>query len=370
MNMNENIIMKMVENRTVDNKLSYEVFDKIFSFLPLEEQYKVTDVLAAHGIELMDEDDLSLAYIVEFIDEGDSGEIRPLYDNNIFGGNDPRLFPSSAKKGAYWANEMLAKAAQEGNEEAMEKLFQDNERLVWDMVYKYNRIRGNKLTEEDLFMEGVQGLMKAVKRFDYSRGWKFSTYAEWWIRQAIYRAIQNNGYTIRIPVHKQDQIRKVMLAYNEMCDLGVTPGERIPAIVNALTEKGYSISEKQVMECIRLRDHVQGCVSLNAAVGEDSESELADFVPAADRSANPESLLDQIALKYDMQGIISQLNTRERMIIVQRFGLDGLGIRTLEDVGRDMGVTRERMRQIEKKALRKLHSYARRAQMEEYLMAQ
>lgn len=364
MKINENIVLSMVAPHVVDNALTYDKFDELFAMLSRPEQYSVTDLLAAHNIELRDaEDDPDQAYVTELT--ADTAD-QPLFDNSIFGGNDPMIITDALKKGAPRMNEILAKAAQEGNEEALERLYLDNKGLVMQWARKYAKMYGSCLTEEDLFMEGVHGLLKAVDRFNYDLGWKFSTYAEWWIRQAIFREIENNGTVIRIPVHKKEQIRKVMRIYNDLCCRGVPSGERIQAVVKALEDTAHPVSESQVMECIQLHVYVEGCTSLDMPMNDDSDSVLGDFIPA-DMKDNPEVLLEQACMKSDVMDVVHTLTSREEQVIIKRYGLDGLGRRTLEEVGREMSVTRERIRQIEANALRKLRHPSRSRLLKDYL---
>ena len=341
MKMNENVILNLVSNCTAGNTLTYDAFDTLFSMLSRDEQYKVTDVLAAHGIELVDADDgMARAFAAEFT-----------VDGAVFGGNDPLAF-AGAKKNGGRMNELLAKAAQEGSQEALDQLFRDNDRLVWDVVRRYNGMYGNCLTEEDLFQVGNLGMMKAVKMFRYDLGYKFSTYALWWIRQMVIREIENNGRTIRVPVHKQEQIRRVMKVYNDQYHRSLPSMQRILAVTKTLEEKGYPMTEDQVIECIQLREYVMGCTSLDMPVNEEGDTFLGDLIP--DEKENPEVLLDRIALKSDLMEALSTLTPREEKIIMERFGLDGMGARKLEEIAKDYGLTRERIRQIEQKALRKL----------------
>ena len=357
MKINENVIMNMVAPHTADNTLTYDAFDNLFSMLSRDEQYKVRDVLAAHGIDLVDaDDDMARAYITEFN-----------VDGSVFGGNDPLAFSCAMKNGGRM-NELLARSAQAGNKDALDQLFRDNDKLVWDVVRRYTGMYGNCITEEDLFQAGADGMMTAVRRFNYDLGYKFSTYALWWIRQAVIREIENTGHTIRVPVHKQEQVRRVMKVYNDMYQRGVPTVERIPAVVKALAEAGRPMTEDQVIECIQLRDNVMGCTSLDMPIGEDSDSVLGDFIPA-DRKDDPENLLDQICMRSDLMDALHTLSFREKEIIMQRFGLDGMGPRTLEEIAKDYGVTRERIRQIEAKALRKLRHPSRSKKLKDWLEA-
>lgn len=356
MKFNEQAILNLVQSHTTDNALTWETFDRLFSFLSGDEKDTVADILASRGISLegMD-DDMAQAFAAEFT-----------VDNSAFGGNDPLVFSVAGKKGGSRMNELLARAAQAGNKDAMDQLLRDNDRLVWDVVRKYTGMCGTCLTKEDLYQAGVLGMMKAVERFNYDLGYKFSTYALWWIRQAILREVENNGRTIRVPVYKQEQVRKVMRVYNRMFHQKAPTVQRISAVVKALEELGYPQSEEQVIECIQLNDFVMGCVSLDMPVGEDGDSVLGDFV-AADRKDNPETLLTKMCLKSDLMEVMGTLKSREVRVLIERYGMDGMGERTLEDIGKEMGVTRERIRQIEAKAIRKLQHSSRSRRLRDYL---
>lgn len=355
---NENVILNMVAPYTADNTLTFDAFDKLFSMLSGDEQDMVTDVLAAHGIALVDaDDDMTMAFATEFT-----------VDGSVFGGNDPRVYTGVMKNGNGRMNELLAKSAQEGNSDALDQLFRDNKRLIWDIVRKYNGMYSGCLAEEDLFQAGADGMMTAVVRFNYHLGYKFTTYATNWIRQRIIREIENYGYTIRIPVHKQQQIRRVMKIYNELYYKGMCTVDRIPAVVKALTEMGHPMTEDQVIECVQLREHVMGCTSLDMPIQEDGDALLGDFIPA-DRKDNPENLLEQICLKDDINKTLKTLTPREEKVIRLRYGLDDGCARTLEEVGKAFNVTRERIRQIEAKALRKLRHPSRSRMLKDYLEA-
>ena len=338
MKINENVILNMVSSHIADNTLTFDVFDSLFYMLSRDEQYKVTDFLAAKGIELVDADD----------DLSGACDTESAMDGSLFGGNDPLAFDGVMNKGAALNNELLARAAQAGNEDAKSKICTSNWNLVRNIVRRYTGMYGISLTADDLEMAGMCGMLKAVERFNYDLGWKFTTYAEWWIRQAVTREIANHGYTIRIPVHKQDQIRKVCRAYHDMYRGGMPSVERV-----AKTAEVLGLSETDVMECLQLKDHVLGCTSLDMPIGEEGDSVLGDFIPA-DRKDNPEHLLDQICMRSDLMDALHTLMPKEEDIIIRRFGLNGMGSRTLEEVAKDYGVTRERIRQIEAKALRKL----------------
>ena len=357
MKINENVVLNMVAPHTADNTLTFDAFDNLFSMLSRDELDKVTDVLAAHGIDLVDaDDDMARTCAAGFT-----------VDGTVFGGNDPLIFAGAMKKNGGRMNELLVKAAQEGSGEALDQLFRDNDRLVWDVVRRYNGMYGNCLTEDDLFQAGACGMMKAVEMFRYELGYKFSTYALWWIRQAVIREIENNGYTIRVPVHKQDQVRRVMRVYSDLYHRGVPTMQRIPAVMKALEDMGRPMTEDQVSECIQLREYVMGCTSLDMPVNEEGDIFLGDLIP--DEKENPEAVLERIMLRSDLMEVLQTLTSREQQILTERFGLDGMGCRTLEEIGAEMNLTRERIRQIEAKALRKLSHSSRSRKLKDWLEA-
>ena len=359
MKINENIVLSMVAPHVVDNAITYDKFDELFAMLSRSEQYGVTNLLAAHNIELRDaDDDLAQAFATELT--ADTAD-QPLFDNSVFGGNDPAACSWLQMRRGFLSNEQLAKATHAGNEDALNVLCGQNQKLVMKYAVRYTGVYGNNLTTEELISAGNVGLMKAIERFDENLGYAFSTYAVWWIRQAIFREIANNGFTIRIPVHMHEKIHKITRMESELAHKGLTTLERIAEIAKALGN-----SEDQVMECILLRQQVMRCASLDMPVDEESDTVLGNFIPA-DQKDNPEAMLDEIALKTDLDALLDKLNFRERMVIEARFGLDGMGLRRLEEIGRELGVTRERVRQIETKALRKLRAYADRAHLNEYL---
>ncbi|MCL2741060.1 MAG: RNA polymerase sigma factor RpoD [Oscillospiraceae bacterium] len=354
------ILKDLVDKGKAKGMLTYKEILDAFDEVELEPEQieKIYEAIDGMGIEIMG--DMEAATEDEAQPQGSPGADED-FDISVPEGistDDPvRMYLKEIGKVALLTADdeiELAKRMEKGDMSAKKRLAETNLRLVVSIAKRY---LGRGMQFLDLIQEGNLGLIKAVDKFDYKRGYKFSTYATWWIRQAITRAIADQARTIRIPVHMVETINKLIRVSRSLLqDLGRDP---LPEEI----AKEMSLSVEKVRDIMKIS---QDPVSLETPIGEEEDSHLADFIPDDDAPAPAEAAAFTL-LKEQLLGVLDTLTAREEKVLKLRFGLeDGRG-RTLEEVGKEFNVTRERIRQIEAKALRKLRHPSRSKKLRDYL---
>ena len=371
--MNEQLIISMAEPYVKDGSITYDQFENIYSFLSLKEKYEITDILYRNSIDLVDKEeqidndtfvleaDLEETEIDEYVEESDD-EFSILYDSGLFkDSNYDTEVPESLviNRNVKQSNEILCTLIQQGNLQAAQDLCVKNHRLVAKYALAYTKKFKHHLDFEDLQQVGFMGLLRAAQKFDIKMGFSFSTYAVWWIKQAITREIMDSGYTIRIPKHMMERINRVNAASSKYIDC--TYKEKIQNIAEEL-----DMTEEQVRECIILQNNYLTCPSLNTPVGDDMENELGDLVSAEDE-LSVEDIVAAKDLSRCLDEELSLFSEREQQVLRMRYGFDDGIPRTLEYVGQHLGVTRERIRQIEERAIRRFKLHSRMKKLEDFI---
>ena len=356
---------KMVKEVVKDVKKSKTITEKDFTerlIKPYNLQGKAVDQLVQefedNGISIVDEKGDPSKLALKKQKDVEKAELKDMSAPSSVRMNDPvRMYLKEIGRVPLLNADQeiaLAKRIESGDEEAKQELAEANLRLVVSIAKRYV---GRGMSFLDLIQEGNMGLMKAVDKFDYRLGFKFSTYATWWIRQAITRAIADQARTIRIPVHMVETINKLIRTSRHLLQqLGREPSPEEIA-------KEMEISVEKVMEIQKI---AQDPVSLETPIGEEDDSHLGDFIPD-DESPAPQDSAAYTLLKEQLEEVMSTLTPREAKVLKLRFGLEDGKARTLEEVGREFKVTRERIRQIEAKALRKLRHPSRSKRLKDYM---
>ena len=355
--LNELVEKGKVKGSLSQNEILEAMEDEDFDFDQLDRIY---EELEKNGIEVTGYMDIGdLKDIESEIEQLDSAEdmVAALTEANVVVDDPVRMYLKEIGRVPLLESEEeheLAKRMAEGDENAKKRLVEANLRLVVSIAKRYV---GKGMFFLDLIQEGNLGLIKAVDKFDYEKGYKFSTYATWWIRQAITRAIADQARTIRIPVHMVETIHKVSRASRQLLqENGREPtAEEIAKVLNMSPEK--------VREIMKV---AQDPVSLETPIGEEEDSHLGDFIPDEDSPA-PAEAAAQAMLREQLIEVLRTLTPREEQVLTLRFGLEDGRPRTLEEVGKVFNITRERIRQIEAKALRKLRHPSRSKRLKDYL---
>ncbi|MBQ6680162.1 MAG: RNA polymerase sigma factor RpoD [Lachnospiraceae bacterium] len=343
-----------VNNYFKDVHLSADQAEEVMAYL----ESKKVDVLSILGDEQIPEE--------VFLDDGDDlgvGEDEEIDLDNIellegVGTGDPvRMYLKEIGMVPLLSAEeetRLAELKSQGDEAAKQRLIEANLRLVVSIAKRYT---GRGMNFLDLVQEGNLGLIKGVEKFDYTKGYKLSTYATWWIRQSVTRALADQARTIRVPVHMVETINKMSKMQRKLTlELGYEPS--VSELANAL-----ELPESKVMEIMQI---AREPASLETPIGEEDDSNLGDFV-ADTNTVTPELNVENVMLREEIDALLADLKERERQVIILRFGLADGHPRTLEEVGKEFNVTRERIRQIEAKALRKLRNPVRSKRIRDFL---
>ncbi len=357
-----NAFTKFVEKGKASGTLTAQEIDNLIVELDLDvdEFEKLNEMIEAANINIVDDisaEALSgLSLEVDLPKETDAADTIAVNENAAM--DDPvKVYLKEIGTIPLLSGEeeqVLAMRISEGDEEAKKKLAEANLRLVVSIAKRYV---GRGMQFLDLIQEGNLGLIKAVDKFDYNKGFKFSTYATWWIRQAITRAIADQARTIRIPVHMVETINKVKKAKSQL--LHLNGHEPTPEEISEYLE----MSVDKVREILRV---AQDPVSLETPIGEEEDSHLGDFIPDEEALA-PADAASMSLLKEQLAEVLKTLTPREEKVLSLRFGLQDGNPKTLEEVGKEFNVTRERIRQIEAKALRKLRHPSRSKKLKDFL---
>ena len=334
--MNTDYIMKLIEPHLNGKELTYEAFDKIFNMMSRREQYAIADILATKGIELTDE--FSCESSVAPKDDDISDEVF----------NDDIIKQS---------NEVLCALIKEGNAQARQDLCKNNAGLVAKEAQSCCKRWNHDLESDDLMQAGMIGLLRATEKFNANLGYKFSTYATWWIRQAIMREIYDKGFTIRVPVHVFDRINKFLdTSHRLLIELS-----REPNLEEIAERLMISLEEAKFLRSLA---QLRSKISLDMPINEDGDTTFGDMID--DEHYDLEQEVIKICLLEELNAQLKTLKPREAEVIRLRYGIDDGYARTLQEIGQMFGLTRERIRQIEEKALNQLRHHSRSKKLRDF----
>lgn len=332
-------ILSEIQNCLINNQLTYDEFEKIFGELEKFRQYEVVNILSEINIELVDE--------------------RTLQEKNFPAESLP-LIPRKAGE-IKSSNNALIALVQKGDLQALRDLCVKNCGLVNKYVYKYDKIFNHKMETEDLRQAGMIGLIIAAQKFKFDKETKFSTYATYWIFQAIKREIVDTGFTVRLPTHVFEKIWKVHRLDTEFYIQGKNKSERLKLIAEEMNLPVETVEKLSAVHNAFI--HIK---SLDEPVGEEEDTARLDFVPAENQES-VEDLVAKLELREQLDELLKTLKEREKKVLELRFGLEDGHERTLEEIGQIFNLTRERIRQIEQKALRKLRNPRRSKKLKDFI---
>ena len=338
-------VLSAVKPYIENHQLTYEEFDEIFSKIDKRKQYAAADILAESDISLVDE------------------KILPAKIESLQGNFPPQpedIIPRKENQ-IKASNSVLVRLAQNGDRQALRDLLVKNRGLVLEYAAKYSKIYKHSLSAEDLEQAGRIGMLTAIEKFNLSYGTQFSTYAVWWIKQAILRTIYDEGFTIRLPVHMFEKINKAVTLDDKFCLQEENFSVRV-----GLIAKEMGISNEEVRELFLMRNNYLNIASLDVPIGEESDTELVDFIEDY-VTPSPYDVVSKKIFNETIEKILNTLTEREKQVIILRFGIYDGNERTLEEIGNIFHLTRERIRQIESKALKKLRKPPVRKKLKEWL---
>lgn len=358
---NTKYILNIVKPYLVDSKTLLEKdFNRLFSHLSLTQLYQISDILLENDIYIEyedEEEDLKCTDSRGISNRACS--IKEYYVSSIEYEHPVEITHGNLSDLKELNNEQLCLLYQRGNSLALHLLVKNNQRLVYQRVMKYAKIYNHKLDFDDLFGYGMEGLVLAAQRFEFNKDAKFSTYAIWWVDQKIRRSIMDYGFTVRFPVHRFDDLNKILKVQKQF-----SCANEYELIEKVMEELQYS--EEKIKELLKMKEWCLSATSLNTFIGEDHNTELIEMLE--DNSMmNIETEVYGKMLAKELDDILETLTDREERVIRLRFGLEDGKTRTLEEVGKEFGITRERARQIEGKALRKLRHPSRSRRLKDFM---
>lgn len=352
--LNEEFIIDLIKPH-LNNKKEISSADcmLIFNGFSFDELMEIKNIIQKNGINYLEESSSNFECILD-----ENSELKSEPVKNF------KNFISSAKY-KNLSNEILCDMYRKGDQSAIESLLIKNEKLIWNIVLKVSKVyKHPALDLDDLFQAGAMGATKAAEKFDISLDYKYTTYATWWIKQVITRTIADEAHMIRLPVHMVDKVYRFYRyrSYNQT----MSDEEIIQYIIDEELKKGYATNKSDVIYTLNIAEQLLNTTSLNVKIGEQEDSELMDFLPSQTIN-NPEEEAISNDLKSSINFVLSFLKEREKRVIIERFGLETGCPKTLEEIGSQFGVTRERIRQIEAKALKKLKQHSRKKYLINYL---